>query len=619
MELAQNREKKLQHGWFVVRNRTPSEVDAEISPLERHKLEHEFFETAPWNTLSDSRRGTQNLKKYLTNLLCARIQKSFPALIEQIRNYRQITSAALVNLGEGRATPERRRAYLTKIAYEFHSCASQSLRGRYGAASKENTKLRMMVRDANDAFALEMKIHGHSVPFVGQLAHDKGQVGSATATIKNHAHDTSQPSPSNGKLFTNSSPGVVGSPWQQTKSTPFTAYLLGGEGQSQQFGQSLTFMDEFREESFEELRLRHYVQAKQASKSGAFGGAKYDDSTTNQPSGTGLFGSTASPPQPAENNFSFGQSVLTRPNPHSGSGLFGQKTSIGFGSAAEPFKQFDFLKKLPDEIYIQIRDELRACRGTELQGTLNPDVLPALFHKQARRWKSISESHFDKVARLTCETMTKILDAVCTDKGTKKKIESSLSQRNQEGKARYMAQLCSHVDHILSRHLQTNNPAFEKKISEARKTRFQTALERFRMSRSSQFGIPSSEDSTTDGSGSSEKLVIDMRDTAALFEELHISNSQNLEHEIHDTLQAYYEIAMDDFVEYVTKLVVEPYLNDSRGPVLFFSPIYVGGLSDEEVNDLAAEDEALVQKRIETQKTLTRLDQAADIASKYTQ
>ena len=98
-----------------------------------------------------------------------------------------------------------------------------------------------------------------------------------------------------------------------------------------------------------------------------------------------------------------------------------------------------------------------------------------------------------------------------------------------------------------------------------------------------------------------------------------MSNSQNLEDEIHDTLKAYYEIARDDFIEYVTQLIVEPYLSDLEGPVLFFSPVYVAGLKDEDIGALGQEDETNMRERAEKEETLARLNQAEKIAREYDQ
>ena len=211
---------------------------------------------------------------------------------------------------------------------------------------------------------------------------------------------------------------------------------------------------------------------------------------------------------------------------------------------------------------------------------------------------------------MTVSVAEKLVETTCGDKYTSTRIMALIHQANKQATSRRVGQLTERLDEILTKHLQTNNQAFEKKISEARLFRFQEALERYRSSRKSPpaplFANPTSE------------LIIDMRDTAALFAELHMSNSQNLEDEIHDTLKSYYEIALNDFIEYVTRLIVERYLDDPEGPLLVFSPLYVGGLDDQTVEKLGAEDDSTTRLRAEREETLARLNRAEEIARKYT-
>ena len=173
MDLARNKEKKFHHGWFVVRNRTPSEVEANIEDSERLEKEHSFFDQQPWNGLSSHRRGTEALKNFLTTLLCSRIERAFPKLLKDITALRNETMSELQTIGTPRTSIESKRAYLTKLAQDFKDRASQSLDGRYLSTMSNDTKLRMKVCEANDTFALKMRIDGHSVPFKGQDS-DKG-------------------------------------------------------------------------------------------------------------------------------------------------------------------------------------------------------------------------------------------------------------------------------------------------------------------------------------------------------------------------------------------------------------------------------------------------------------
>lgn len=497
-------------------------------------------------------------------------------------------------MGIARSTVEQKRTYLTKIAQDIHSLASQGLRGQYDGMLGNVMKLRMNVREANDMFALEMKTTGHSVPFVDQTVGGRRPLHATHS--KNDNSTTSAPiqqSSSYDGLLTSVDPRNVGSFYpaicQGTMGVPFETTRTMEHG-GPFMTQSITFMDVYRKYSFEELRLSDYnIQATiQSSK------------TPLTPSKTEFRGFGAPPTKPSGSPLSKGSEAP----PKDQIPLFGQIL---------PFQSKE--KSMP-EIYQWIQDEIKTSRGTELQGTLNPDVLPVLFHKQINNWRAISKRHFFNVRNITSDAMMKMLHAICIDSLTRTKVDGLISECNKKSHSRGLTELLDRIDTISSSHLQTNNPAFEQKVSKARRTRFQAALERYRSSK----GSPPSFSGFGSDKGSSltgNELVIDMRDTSSLFAELHMSNSQNLEDEVHDTLKAYYEIARDNFVEYVNQLIVEPYLSDSRGPVLFFSPTYLAGLSDKTIEDLGAEDGNLVEKRTSKADELARLDRAKEIAEGY--
>ena len=166
MDLAQNVEKYFHHGWFVVRNRTPLEAESSLEPRERQLKEQTFFRDVPWNAQPEQRRGTQALKKYLAELLCSRIKENFPVMLSTIRNRINVTQSRLESLGATRKTVDQKRIYLTRLSQVFHLDASQALRGRYEFSTSDSFKLRKLVREANDAFAKELKEHGHTVAFL---------------------------------------------------------------------------------------------------------------------------------------------------------------------------------------------------------------------------------------------------------------------------------------------------------------------------------------------------------------------------------------------------------------------------------------------------------------------
>lgn len=165
LKLAQNQEKYLRHGWFVVRNRTPAEAECGIVAHERDVREQGFFNNLPWNILPKSRRGVQALKKFLADLLCARIQMGFPSMLETIQSRRSEAASELDALGTPRKSLSQKRDYIAEIARKFNKEASLTLDGRYGSLKNDKLKLRREIRDANDVFMREIKLNGHLIPF----------------------------------------------------------------------------------------------------------------------------------------------------------------------------------------------------------------------------------------------------------------------------------------------------------------------------------------------------------------------------------------------------------------------------------------------------------------------
>lgn len=609
LDLARNTEKYFRHGWFVVRNRTPSEVQESVEPLERHLKETKFFNSAPWKALPPERRGTQALKKYLAELLSNRTLETFPTMLTTLKDRIKSTTLRLEGLGSARGTPEEKRAFLTKVAQEFNSLASQALRGRYDSLAANNLKLRRLVREANDAFSLELKTSGHAVPFFGQPQVDgkKENVGAFSIPSMTPVKVAMNGPQKSNMDFSGAS--SVRAPLPSSENLPLAEITEPGSGIRNTFHN--IFMTGLNQSSsFEELRLSDYAQRQTPPRTrSAFGGESIPSSGVSD--GLFKFGGIDSP-----KTLSPGVSGSTA-NPF---GATFSNTSSGLFQGPNFSKDLNQGREL-SEIYKWITLEVQANRGTELQGTFNPDILPALFHKQIVKWKAYSESHFLQVTKITVQTLVAILSLVCPDAIVRGRLEKAIRRASDAAEKKGLRQLSDRLATLTSAHLQTNNSAFVEKVRTARLQRFQSALERYRSRHVAQppapqkpmnFASPVPAPVEVD-----TKFTIDMRDTALLFDELHVSNSQNLADEIHDVLKAYYEIARDDFIEYVNHLIVEPYLNSPGGPVMFFSPLHVSEMSPEQLESLAIEQVSLLRERTDLESALVRLKHAEAIAQKY--
>ena len=561
----------------------------------------------------------QALKQYLADLLCKRIQEIFPTILETIKHRQMATLSELTELGPARKTTKEKRTYLTALAQHLHGLTSQAIRGRYHGLTNNTLKIRKHIREANDAFAAKMRAEGHCVEFQTtpiQLAdrkrgipfEDKDDLGNS------QPHATSQPSlfgnqPFGGGGFGGFVPQIpkndVGAKAPSTRGLPFQALIQKSYGSSCKWEhyQHLCMSDPYEEFSPDEIRLSDYLQEQ----------SNPTDHATNGGFGTssssfGGFGSSSSNPSGFFPGFGHPS------NNASARGSFGQAPS-SVTSAQQSSQSHSNSTTKPDEhsspIYIWIREEVNSSRGIELQGTLNPDVLPALFHRQIAKWKDLATSHFSKTTKTVGIALKEAIEIACKgDDVVAQRVRAQVWQAESAAEAHGLLQIRQRVDEITSRHLQTQNPIFEEQIRKARLARFTAALKRYRSM--TQHPIQQN------GNTTDEQVLIDLRNVTALFNQIHMSSAQNLEDDIHDILKSYYELALRDFIEYVNQHVVESYLRDPEGPVLFFNPTYVSELSQQSVEELGAEDADVVVKRKGLQETLERLNRAEEIALKYT-
>ena len=167
LRIAQNLVERLNHGWFVVKNRSTQDIQNNVTIKQRHANEQEFFKKAPWTALDKDRIGIRHLKKFLGRLLYDHIRGEFPALIDEIRNLAATEREALEDLGPARQTAQQQRQYLSRLAARYQSLVGDCLRGNYASSwdSQDHRKLRMRLHLANEDFAKQLARDGHYLPF----------------------------------------------------------------------------------------------------------------------------------------------------------------------------------------------------------------------------------------------------------------------------------------------------------------------------------------------------------------------------------------------------------------------------------------------------------------------
>lgn len=171
IDTAKNRITILNHGWFVVRNRSTEEVLKGVSFAERRANESRFFMRDPWRTLDNDRVGIPALEKFLRKLLFDHIRKEYPSLVHEINLLMERCFKDLEDLGPRRETSDEQRRTLIEIATNFQSTARDSLVGNYDmdCLKQKSLRVRMHIQNLNEEFSEKVWKFGHTKSFKGKL------------------------------------------------------------------------------------------------------------------------------------------------------------------------------------------------------------------------------------------------------------------------------------------------------------------------------------------------------------------------------------------------------------------------------------------------------------------
>ena len=220
-------------------------------------------------------------------------------------------------------------------------------------------------------------------------------------------------------------------------------------------------------------------------------------------------------------------------------------------------------------LYAEIRHQIENNRGEELPGMLNPAVLRPLFREQISLWQELAEEHLNEIITTTTNVSLKLFKIAAKHAGmsslVKKRFQVIFAKFEAEKGDQARQELLLQCHRNATMALQTTNPQFLERVRQARDKRFRQALERYHQKRTylnsnvanqSHHGLSLPKKETNDIM--SVNANVDGDGVQMLFDELHPQGrSQNVEDEIHDILQAYYDVRiLLAFPDLTTKLQV---------------------------------------------------------------
>ncbi|KAF3935039.1 Dynamin [Dactylellina cionopaga] len=155
LRTANNKTYRLALGYFVVRNRGPSEL--ELSRQDRDDVERAFFsQKRPWNTLTKDRVGVNSLKNYLGKLIYERTRHDVPYIQSEIEGHIKACEERLAVLGQPRSSEQEQRRYITAVEVSATAIIDAAFHGRYEKDVFRDVgelKLRQLARSLNKELA----------------------------------------------------------------------------------------------------------------------------------------------------------------------------------------------------------------------------------------------------------------------------------------------------------------------------------------------------------------------------------------------------------------------------------------------------------------------------------
>jgi Dynamin central region/Dynamin GTPase effector domain len=247
-----------------------------------------------------------------------------------------------------------------------------------------------------------------------------------------------------------------------------------------------------------------------------------------------------------------------------------------------------------EDIDSWIRREYNRSKGFEI-GTINPSLLPALYHEQMKFWRFYTMQHVDKVIEATHSFIFSLLSHVCPDAAVRDRVWARLIDPLLQSyeKAIDHAKLLLQIEELGN--MRTLNHYFADTLKKLRLARFQKRLENS-MSWSTQ-------DERKD-------TLVRLNDVL----NIQISNEDQAIEDLHDILQSYYKLARKQFVDAVSKGAVDYFLltvND--GPLRVCSAEFVGRLSDKELDEIAGENAESAAERANIKRQLRNLEEGQEV------
>ncbi|KAH6954849.1 P-loop containing nucleoside triphosphate hydrolase protein [Fusarium avenaceum] len=250
-----------------------------------------------------------------------------------------------------------------------------------------------------------------------------------------------------------------------------------------------------------------------------------------------------------------------------------------------------------EDVMTWIKDIYAQTRGLDL-GTFNPNLVAMAFSAQSRKWGCMTKLYMSKVVITLHRFIASALRSVCQEEHVRLHIWSSIQNDLHERYKRALEQADLLIEVERHKKPYTLNRQFSEALSKSRGRRITELLQPRARKDNTQYG--------------ETQYMVNLADIAKAAE--YKSNSEHLQEEIHDILHAYYQLALDRFVDNVFQLAVDySLLHGPHSPLRVFTQEWVINLESGDLGRIAGEAKSTKKSRSKLIKKIDELSGAVKI------
>jgi hypothetical protein len=267
----------------------------------------------------------------------------------------------------------------------------------------------------------------------------------------------------------------------------------------------------------------------------------------------------------------------------------------------------DWIKKFKStQTYSWVSAAIDSFRAKEEIGEVNPEVKDHLWKEQTKNWEKISAVALEKAERTIESVNATIFEKACPDCGLRRRLQAWLHEEFERASHDAREELDRLIKNEREAHLLTLDPRKGEKKQWYSNDRVQAITAKYRIQ----------EPKTTLPQAAEPPLKVNLLPADVIIRSMIAGEAELLGiFNTHDSLAAYYEIALYRFIDNFALQVVERHLLGPRGPFRIFNSDYVskklyGPENNKELNALASEDPLTAQKRAELEAKRLSLEES---------